>query len=136
MICLSLAVFSSTYAQSNLTMVFGQPPNIALITVSAADEFGKATIGGAEGAVFPSAQVYIRNLYTLQTVVTQASITGQFSATLYGAGNTPFWISPAQSVVDAALSSANSLPGGPGTIIYGAFPTRLSNGALPPPKSY
>ena len=131
MICLSLAVFSSTYAQSNLTMVFGQPPNIALITVSAADEFGKVTISGAEGAVFPSAQVYIRNLYTLHTVVTQANSTGEFSATLYGAGNTPFWISPAQSVVDSALSSANSLPGGPGTIIYGAFPTRLSNGALP-----
>ena len=126
-----VALFSSTYAQSNPTMPVGQPPNVALITVSSADPQGNVTIRGAAGAVFPLAQVYIRNLYTLQTVVTQASITGQFSATIYGAGNTPFWISPAQNVVAPALEAATSLPGGPGTIIYGAFPTRLSSGALP-----
>ncbi len=126
-----MAVFSSTYAQSNPTMAFGQPPNAALIAVSPSDSQGYVTISGAAGAVFPLAYVYIRNLYTLQTVVTQASINGQFSATIYGAGNTPFWVSPAQSVVASALTSSQSLPGGPGTIIYGAFPTRLSSGVLP-----
>lgn len=100
----------------------GEPPVAALISVSQPDETGIVTITGAAGAVFPAATVAIRNLYTGQTVYVAAGITGSFTARLYGPGNTPFWISPAASIPAALRDRPGSLPGGPGTIIYGAPP--------------
>lgn len=101
---------------------FGDPPVAALITISPADDTGVVTISGSAGAVFPGAQVAIRNLYTEQVVYTQAGMTGSFETRLYGPGNTPFWISPADSIPTNVRNIPGSLPGGPGTIIYGAFP--------------
>ncbi len=118
--CMSL-VLSGALAQP-ASLAVGDPPVAALITVSAPDRTGLVTITGAPGAVFPAAQVSIRNLYTEDVVYTQATINGSFTATLYGPGNTPFWISPAPSIPNTLRNIPGSLPGGPGTIIYGPFP--------------
>ncbi|NWG16424.1 MAG: hypothetical protein HXY41_07290 [Chloroflexi bacterium] len=115
-------VLSGVSAQNTVQSAPGTPPIAALITVSPPDAEGVVTISGLAGAVFPAAQVAIRNLYTEETVYTQAGVTGTFKASLYGPGNTPFWISPAQSIPNTLRSRPGSLPGGPGTIVYGAFP--------------
>ncbi|MEP6989186.1 MAG: hypothetical protein ABI970_26530, partial [Chloroflexota bacterium] len=99
----------------------GDPPTAALISVSQPDADGNVTISGAAGAVFPAAQLAIRNLFTGDTVYTLAGITGTFTAILYGPGDTPFWISPAQNIPVELRDKAGSLPGGPGTIVYGVF---------------
>jgi hypothetical protein len=101
----------------------GDPPVASLITISPADAAGIVTISGSAGAVFPGAQVAIRNLYTEQVVYTQAGMTGSFETRLFGPGNTPFWISPADNIPTNIRNRPGSLPGGPGTIIYGGFPT-------------
>lgn len=100
----------------------GDPPIAALISVSAPDDSGIVTITGAAGAVFPAAQIAVRNLYTEEVVTTAAGITGSFTARIFGPGNTPFWISPAQALPPGLAAQAGSLPGGPGTIVYGPFP--------------
>lgn len=97
----------------------GDPPSAALIQVSEPDADGVVTISGAAGAVFPVAQVAIRNLYTQQTVYTSAGFSGTFEASLYGPGNTPFLITAAESIPAAARNPAAALPGGPATIVYG-----------------
>lgn len=97
----------------------GDPPLAALIDISAPDAAGVVTISGAPGAVFPSAQVAIRNLHTGALVYTTASFSGAFSAQIYGPGSTPFWISPAPSIPAARRDQPGSLPGGPGTIVTG-----------------
>ncbi|MEO0561961.1 MAG: hypothetical protein AAF125_07600, partial [Chloroflexota bacterium] len=117
--CLVAAVGAS--AQSSV-LEPGDPPVASLITISRPDAANQVTITGATGAVFPAAQVAIRNLYTGQTVYTQAGITGQFSATLEGRGNTPFWVSPATALPLEVRTPTGSVPGGPGTIIYAPFP--------------
>jgi hypothetical protein len=119
-------LFSGTgllLAQQNSSPQPGDPPTASLITISPADSSGIVTISGSAGAVFPGAQVAIRNLYTEQVVYTQAGMTGSFQTRLYGPGNTPFWISPAASIPTNVRNRPGSLPGGPGTIIYGPFPT-------------
>ncbi len=99
----------------------GDPPVAALISVSQPDADGNVTVSGAAGAVFPAAQLAIRNLFTGDTVYALAGITGTFSATLYGPGNTPFWVSPASNIPVELHDLPGSLPGGPGTIVYGVF---------------
>ncbi len=101
---------------------FGDPPIAGLIAVSMPDESGEVTITGANGAVFPGAVVAVRNLYTGETVYVNANVNGAFTARLYGPGNTPFWISPARQIPPAEQRRSGSLPGGPGTILYGPFP--------------
>ncbi len=100
----------------------GDPPVASLVTISPPDENNQVTITGAAGAVFPAAQVAVRNLYTGDTVYAPAGITGQFSATLTGQGNTPFWVSPASALPPDVRTPAGSVPGGPGTILYAPFP--------------
>ncbi|MEQ8675664.1 MAG: hypothetical protein RIC84_20765 [Aggregatilineales bacterium] len=104
----------------------GDPPITALISISSPDDNGLVTISGAAGAVFPAARVSIRNLYTGDLVVVNAGITGSFSAQIYGPYNTPFWISPASDIPNALRDQNGSLPGGPGTIIYGSPPESRS----------
>ncbi|MEO6760357.1 MAG: hypothetical protein ABIO24_12945, partial [Saprospiraceae bacterium] len=99
----------------------GDPPIAALISVSQPDADGNVTISGAAGAVFPAAQLAIRNLYTGDTVYTLAGITGTFTAILYGPNHTPFWISPAPNIPIELRDKPGSLPGGPGTIVYDGF---------------
>lgn len=124
----SLAL-SGVLAQ-NAQPQFGDPPVAALISVSAPDPDGLVTVSGAPGAVFPASQVAIRNLYTEDTVYVQAGVTGTFTATLYGPGNTPFWISAAQRIPNELRDRPGSLPGGPGTIIYGPFPETASSSVV------
>jgi hypothetical protein len=114
-----LSLLGSVRAQT--TPQAGDPPNAALISIAAADESGIVTVNGAAGAVFPTAQVVIRNLYTGDTVFTQAGVSGSFGAEIYGPGNTPFWISPTTDIPNGTLDQIGSLPGGPGTIVYGGF---------------
>lgn len=114
-------------AQNNDPLQPGDPPVAQLISVSAPDESGTVTIQGGPSSVFPGAQLAIRNLYTGETVYAQAGITGTFSATIFGPGNTPFWISPTSNIPNNLRRSTGSIPGGPGTIIYGPFPQMPQN---------
>ncbi len=109
-------------AQGSTTLRPGDPPNAALISVSLPDDNGVVTVSGAPGAVFPNAQVAVGNMYTEQTVYVNAGITGGFSAQLYGPGSTPFWISVAPNIPPELRNRPGSMPGGPGTIIYGTAP--------------
>jgi hypothetical protein len=126
LVCLSGAAL----AQSDFPRLQpGDPPRAQLITVEPANEAGEVVINGAQNAVFPTAQVAIRNLYTGDAVYTQAGITGSFSARLYGPGNTPFLISPVQgNIPDAVRDRPGSLPGGPATIVWGALPEAEGDG--------
>ncbi|MBC8170432.1 MAG: hypothetical protein H7X77_02125, partial [Anaerolineae bacterium] len=115
---LSFASQTPFDAQSSTQSRPGDPPIASLITVSPPDIRGIVTITGVAGAVFPGAQVAIRNLYTEQVIYTNANVTGTFSATLFATGSTPFWISAAVAIPPELRNLPGSLPGGPGTIIY------------------
>ncbi|NWF70901.1 MAG: hypothetical protein HXY40_17590 [Chloroflexi bacterium] len=115
MLLLCAAALSVAQAQ----LEAGDPPVASLISVSTPDENGVVTVSGAAGAVFPAAQVAIRNLFTEEVVFVQAGITGGFRARIYGPGATPFWVSPTVNFEPAALARPGSLPVGPGTIVYG-----------------
>jgi hypothetical protein len=123
---LSLFVFSLSgivLAQDFPRLQPGDPPRAALITVSEPNEAGLVTIDGVQNAVFPTAQVAVRNLYTGETVYTQASIAGAFRATLSGTANAPYLISPSQGNIPNALRNRpGSLPGGPAVIVTGGQP--------------
>jgi hypothetical protein len=114
-------------AQGTARSQQGDPPIAALISISRPNAQGVVTINGSVGAVFPSAQVAIRNLYTEQTVYTTAGITGSFQAALYGPGSTPFWISASTNIPPNLRDRPGSLPGGPGTIIYGSAGETIDN---------
>ncbi len=122
LLILSGLVLSGVSAQNAAQLTVGDPPVATLISISVPDTNGVVTITGAPGAVFPGAQVAIRNLYTEDTVYAQAGITGSFGAQIYGPGNTPFWISPATNITSTQRNKPGALPGGPGTIIFGQFP--------------
>jgi hypothetical protein len=119
-ICLSL-LLSEASAQGGPPGA-GEPPVKSLISITAPDEQGRVTIIGAAGAVYPGAHLSVRNLYTEDVAYVQAGITGSFSVQIYGPGNTPFWISPGPEVPASQRNRPGALWGGPGTIIYGAFP--------------
>ena len=102
----------------------GDPPVLARITVSAPASDSTVTITGSSRAVFSNAYLSVRNLYTNETVYTQAGETGSFSAQIAGSPNTPYWISPSTLKLPPGPSNTpGSLLGGPGVILYGAFPT-------------
>jgi hypothetical protein len=117
----ALWISVSVQAQGASVLSVGDPPNASNITISDADGNGNVTITGVNNAVFPNATVAVRNLYTEQTVYVPAGITGSFSATLYGPGNTPFLISPAEGIAADLRNLPGSLPGGPAIVIYGTF---------------
>ncbi len=112
----------TTQAQVITASQRGTPPIASLISVSIPDDAGQVTITGGAGSVFPGAQVAVRNLYTGQTVYVPAGITGSFTATLFGPGNTPFLVSPAPSISNEVRDQTGALPGGPATIVRGSFP--------------
>ncbi len=116
-----VVLFAFTTSAQSSTLQLGDPPDINFISISAPDGNGIVTITGARNAVFPTADVTIRNLYTGEAVYVTAGITGSFVAEIYGPGNTPFWISPAEDLPANLRGLPGSLPGGPGTIIYGDF---------------
>ncbi len=130
LLTLLLLGIGASLAQNSVQSQRGDPPNAALITISPPNDSGIVTISGAAGSVFPGAQVAIRNLYTEAMVYAQAGLSGTFSADIFGPGNTPFWISPAVSIPTDIRNRPGSLPGGPGTIIYGTS-SRSATGTLP-----
>ena len=73
---LVLSVIPQVSAQNGLEQ--GDPPIASLIDISTPDANGIVTITGAAGAVFPAAQVGIRNMYTGEAVYVGAGITGSF----------------------------------------------------------
>ncbi|MDX2161807.1 MAG: hypothetical protein SF162_10825 [bacterium] len=100
----------------------GDPPIASLITFSPPTADGLITITGAANALPPNGSVIIRNLYTEQTTIAPVGVTGGFRATIYGVGNTPFWISPVgQSIPPGQNIAPGSLPGGAGTILWSGF---------------
>ncbi len=101
----------------------GDPPVLAKITISPPADNGTVTISGSSGAVFSSAYLSIRNLYTGATAYTQAGATGSFIVSIAGTSDTPFWISPSsQRLIPQGQTpptyGTGSLPGGPGVIVY------------------
>ncbi|MDX2140851.1 MAG: hypothetical protein SF123_22395 [Chloroflexota bacterium] len=124
-----LAVTSLALAQETSRPQPGDAPRADRISISV-DAAGFATITGADNAVFATAQLAIRNLYTQETVYTQSTIRGSFSATLFGPGNTPFMISPVQGVIpDSQRNVPGALPGGPAVIVTGGAPLPDGDGA-------
>lgn len=104
------------------------PPVVELIRVSLPDENGEVTVEGASGAVFGSAYVAVRNLYSGATVYTRAGSTGSFSTSVRAVDGTPFWVSafesssiPPTTEVFPDADDAGWLPGGPGAIVYGGM---------------
>lgn len=105
-------------AQTNAPLQQGDPPVATLISVSVPDAAGIVTVAGTAGAVFPNAQVSVRNLFTGQTVTTTAGFTGAFRVEIYGTGQTPFLVSPSASIPESMQNRAGALAGGPATIVY------------------
>lgn len=130
LILLFSVTFTAASAQTQAQP--GDPPIAALISISSADAAGNVTITGANGAVYPAAQIAVRNLYTGQSAYVQAGITGSFSAIIPGGGNTPYWISPVNSLTPEERDQPGSLPGGPGVILYGAFPSERTETSAAP----
>lgn len=128
LMCVVALTLSTALAQDNPRLQQGDPPRASLITVSEANDAGVVTIAGAQNSIFPAAQLAIRNLYTHETVYTQAGITGSFSTQLYGPGSTPFLISPAPSIPQNLRDRPGSLPGGPAVIVYGSQPATRRDG--------
>ncbi len=113
----------------------GDPPVLAKITISPSADQGSVTISGSSGAVFANAYLSIRNLYTDATAYTQAGVTGNFTTSIAGTDDTPFWISPSsQRLIPEGQTppafTTGSLPGGPGVIVY-----RLSHTAPATPPA-
>lgn len=122
-VVVALLTLAPVRAQTISQATAGEPPLLSLIDISPADADGMVTISGVSGAVFPNARLAIRNLYTGQTTMVQAGVTGSFSARMFGPGNTPFWISPIVGETPSTLRDIpEAMPGGPATIIYGPFP--------------
>jgi hypothetical protein len=120
LLLLSFGTFSPApiTAQTNAPLQQGDPPVATLIGVSAPDSAGIVTVTGTAGAVFPNAQVSIRNLFTGQTVTATAGFTGAFRAEIYGTGQTPFLVSPSASIPEGLRDHTGALAGGPATIVY------------------
>ena len=119
LICLGTG-YQPSWTQGERRPQPGDPPVAALISISAPDANGVVTLTGASGTVFPSAYLAVRNLYTQDTVFVQAGVTGSFTASLFGPGNTPFLIVPSTNAPPQPPNFPGSLPGGPGTIVYGS----------------
>jgi hypothetical protein len=73
-----------------------------------------AVIRGEVGAVFPNAFVVVQNLYTQDRKTSNATSNGDFTISLYGQKQTPYWISafqrfPSDADIDTAI----------GTVVYG-----------------
>jgi len=99
----------------------GDPPIVARIEVSAPNRFGVVTITGASGAIFPSAYIGIRNLWTGETAYGRAGITGSFVIEIAGTSDAPYWISPAGIETPRdRRQQPGSMPGGPGAIVQRA----------------
>ncbi len=117
---LLLVGVSPAWAQGN-TAQAGDPVIAALVDISAPDEEGQVTIEGTAGAVFPAAEVIIRNLYTGDLLATTARVNGSFSARMFGGpGSAPFWLSAVTRLPQNWEDNPGSLPGGPGTIVHGS----------------
>ncbi len=112
---------SLVVAQDEDTFIpqIGDAPIASRIQISAPNEDGIVTITGEAGAVYPNADVAIRNLYTDETVIGRAAFDGSFTFQLLGQDETPYWISPSPSIPFAIRDQTDFIPGGPATIVYG-----------------
>lgn len=110
--------FQHARAQNPPPPARGSAPVAALIAVTPPDAAGYINVTGAPGAVWASAFVGVRNLYTYETAYVQAGAVGAFAARLRGTANTPLAVVPVQSIPPPeARSYPGSLPGGPGTLV-------------------
>lgn len=78
------------------------------------DDSTQAIIRGEVGAVFPNAFVVVHNTYTGDQEITSSSSNGEFTASLYGRNQTPYWIAAFQR-----FPSDNDINEATGTIVYG-----------------
>ncbi|MCU0511354.1 MAG: hypothetical protein MUE40_02175 [Anaerolineae bacterium] len=116
-------------AQSPL--VPGAAPDAARITLAAGATPEDVIVTGADGAVFPRALVFIRNLLTGETVRVTASPAGAFSATLRGTPFGPYLISPAATAPDNVPAAPGDLPGGPAVLIHRDLPPTPGSARVP-----
>ncbi len=66
---------------------------------------------GGVGAVFPRAQVLIRNLHTGATINTRADAEGAFTIELRGSDLTPYQIHAVETLPNTPLTTTDELPG-------------------------
>jgi len=111
-----LIVFSPMLAQDDVVLPdIGETPLASQIQVTVdEDDPMTAVITSEAGAVFPNAFVVVRNQYTQDQKITNASSNGDFTISLYGQNQTPYWISafqryPSDADIDTAI----------GTVVYG-----------------
>lgn len=92
------------------------PPYAPLIAVTQQDG-QTVVIRGEAGAVFPAAQVAVRNVYTGDTVFASAAANGSFQATLNGTDAMPYQVNTARAYPLAERDTYNLIPGS-GVIVY------------------
>jgi len=104
------------FAQDDVVLPdIGDVPLASKIQVTRDDDDPTiAVIRGDTGAVFPNAFVVVQNLYTQDRETRTATVNGEFTITVYGQGQTPYWVAAFQSFPsDVDIDTAT------GTIIYG-----------------
>lgn len=115
LILLSLIVLPLVAQEDVVLPDVGDVPLASKILVTRDDDDPTtAVIRGETGAVFPNAFVVVQNLYTQDRETRNATSNGEFTVSLYGKNQTPYWVSAFQRFPsDADIASAV------GIIIYG-----------------
>lgn len=111
------------------TPALGSPPIAARITL-APQTPDVVTMTGAAGAVFPRAQVIIRNLHSGETVIVRADTEGAFTADLRGTDLTPYQVHAAENLPNNTLPATGELPGR-GVIIQNYAPPQFGGTRAP-----
>ncbi|MGB1285279.1 MAG: hypothetical protein ACPG7F_02000 [Aggregatilineales bacterium] len=116
-----MGVLSIAAIAQDDTPQIGDPPVLSRIQILSTDisgetDAGVITVVGEPGAVFASARVLVRNLYTGDTVEARASVDGSFDAPIRGTEYAAYQINVASTLPQNATEQA-ILPGSPGTVL-------------------
>ncbi len=104
------------HAQEIPALTADDPPFAPLISFVQETET-TVTVSGEAGAVFPAAQVAVRNVYTGETVYASAAANGSFQATLNGTDAMPYQVNSARAYPLAERENYDTIPGA-GVIVY------------------
>lgn len=115
LVIIPLVLSVSAQDEDLLLPAVGDVPlaNKIQVTVDQEDET-QAVIQGEAGAVFPNAFVAVQNLYTGDREIVSSTSNGEFTTSLYGRDQTPYWIAafqrfPSDEMINNAM----------GTTVYG-----------------
>ncbi|MDQ7026296.1 MAG: hypothetical protein Q9P44_12160 [Anaerolineae bacterium] len=104
----------------------GDPPLAAHISVTTLDDM-TVTITGESGAVFASAGVIVRNLYTGATETTIAAGNGSFEVTISGTDRMPYQVNAIRTLPQTITTPLV----GVGTIVYPDYSNLREGQAIP-----